>query len=169
MKTTIVPAQITTVEDRIAGNLTFPQIILLVISLIAGAGIYGGVGPALHLSDLKLALIILQFIIFGTLSLRISGKIVADWLIIYLRFKSRPKRYIFTKNDPAGRDIIIEKDESVELVTEQTIDLKLKQVSPLTLPEQIKLDQLFTSEATSVSFKLSKKGGVDVCFKQAQN
>ena len=34
MRTTIVPAQMTTVEDRIAGNLNFTQIFLLVTALL---------------------------------------------------------------------------------------------------------------------------------------
>ena len=33
MKTTVVPAQVTTVEDKIAGNLSFVQIIILIITI----------------------------------------------------------------------------------------------------------------------------------------
>lgn len=40
MKTTVVPAQITTVEDKIAGSLTFTQIIMLVIPLLTSTAIY---------------------------------------------------------------------------------------------------------------------------------
>jgi hypothetical protein len=36
MKTTIIPAQITTVEDKIAGNLSFAQILLFLAALFLG-------------------------------------------------------------------------------------------------------------------------------------
>jgi hypothetical protein len=36
MRTRVIPAQITTVEDRIAGNLNLTQILLLMIPVILG-------------------------------------------------------------------------------------------------------------------------------------
>ena len=40
MKMTVVPAQVTTVEDRIIGNLGFSQILLLIVPVFAAAGIF---------------------------------------------------------------------------------------------------------------------------------
>lgn len=100
MKTVVVPAQITTVEDKIAGNLTLPQIVLLVFSLVVGAGIYAAIFPKLHFNAVKIVLIGMEFSFFGGLALRYNGKILGEWLVIYLRFRSRPRRYIYTKNDP---------------------------------------------------------------------
>jgi len=169
MKTTVVPAQITTVEDRIAGSLTFPQIILLVMALVVGAAIYGMMPPKLHLGSIKLILIIIQFAFFGTLALRFNGKIVGDWLIIYLRYSARPRRYIFTKNDLIHRDIIIEKEDPAIAHTKKEIANVSKQSKVLSLKEQIKIDQIFASGDMSVSFKMSKKGGLDVSLKKSES
>jgi len=169
MKTVVVPAQITTVEDRIAGSLTFPQIILLVMPLVIGAGIYAVMSPKLHFATIKLAIIIIQYSIFGLLALRFNGKIVADWLIIYLRYAIRPRRYIFTKNDPIHRDIVVEDDKITVTSEEQIAEQDIKVSPALSLPEQIKIDRLFDNAAVSISFKLPKKGGIDVALKQAKN
>lgn len=40
MRMTVVPAQITTVEDRIIGNLGFSQILLLIVPLFVSAGVF---------------------------------------------------------------------------------------------------------------------------------
>jgi len=169
MRITVVPAQITTVEDRVAGSLTFVQIVLLVISLVIGAAIYSGMAPKIHFSSVKLTLIALDFLIFGVLAIRWGGKIIADWLIIYLRYSARPRRYIFTKNDLIHRDIIIETTKEIVKVNAQAAEKKTKKQKMLTLLEQSKMDQLFAENALSVSFKISKKGGVDVSLKQTES
>ena len=169
MKTTVVPAQITTVEDRIAGSLTFPQIILMVIALVIGAGIYGMMMPKLHLGGIKLSLIIIECAFFGGLALRFSGKILGDWLIIYLRYSVRPRRYIFTKNDLIHREIVIEEESETIVSKRSEIATAEKQAGGISLKEQIKFDRIFNRDDLSVSFKMSKKGGVDVHLEQAKN
>ncbi|MCX6810187.1 MAG: PrgI family protein [Candidatus Berkelbacteria bacterium] len=162
MKSTVVPAQITTVEDKIAGSLNFIQIILLVFSLIIGTAFYGLIPPKLHLSSLKIILMIGEFAIFGLLALRYKGRILADWLVIYLRYKARPRIYIFTKNDPQSR--------------EQFADIKImqKEKTPLaaTVKKRIKKNKLIerpiiASSGSIVSIKPSKKGGFDVEYQEA--
>lgn len=161
MKSTVVPAQITTVEDKIAGSLNFIQIILLVFSLIIGTAFYGLIPPKLHLSSLKIVLMIGEFAIFGLLALRYKGRILADWLVIYLRFKARPRIYIFTKNDPLSR--------------EQFADIKImqKEKTPLvaTVKKRIKKNKLidhpiFENSGSIISIKPSKKGGFDVEYQE---
>ncbi len=169
MKTTVVPAQITTVEDRIAGNFTIVQVILLVISLIIGAAIYSVLTPKLHFNTVKSVLMVLQFGLFAVLAFRIKGKIVADWLIILARYQVRPRRYIFTKNDPIYRDVVVKRVESEIVSEKEPIDQNAEPDKPLPLLEQIKIDRLFQNSSMSVSFKLHRKGGVDVSLKQVEN
>lgn len=169
MKTTVVPAQITTVEDRIAGSLTLPQITLMVISLVAGAGIYAVVPPKMHLGTIKLTLIIIQFAIFGILALRINGKIVADWLIIYSRYSMRPRRYIFTKNDLIYREIVAEEKNIATEKTQKNISESKNIVKPLTLLEQRNLKKIFDNDSLTISFKPSKKGGMNVTLIQKKD
>lgn len=168
MKTTVVPAQITTVEDRIAGSLTLPQIVLLVMSMVIGALIYAVVMPKMHFGGIKMTLIVIEFIFFGGLALRFNGKIVGEWLVIYLRYSSRPRRYVFTKNDPIHREIILEEPKTTE--TRKTeIEAKSRSAKSISLRDQIKIDQLFNEDLVRLSFKPSKKGGLNVELQKAEN
>jgi hypothetical protein len=160
MKTTVVPAQITTVEDKIAGSLNFIQIILLVFSLIIGTAFYGLIPPKLHLSTIKIILIAVEFAIFGTLALRYKGRIIADWLVVYLRYRTRPRVYVFNKNDtfarelPIGASILKEETATVEEPSGKDITKYDKSVEPSYL-------------RTIIAVKPSKKGGLDVEYQEA--
>lgn len=161
MKTTVVPAQITSVEDRIAGNFTFTQVLLLIAALLVGTGIYVGVTPRTDLTVLKTVLVTIQFLFFGGLAIRINGKIVAQWLVTYLRFHSRPRYYAFTKNDATHREIILPEIEQ-EKLTIQTSQ-KIATARPtLSFDEQMRVDQLLDNPSLTLSFELAKKGGIDV-------
>lgn len=166
MRSTVVPAQITTVEDRIAGSLTFPQIILLVLALIAGATIYGVIPPKVHLSTVKLILIISQFMFFGLLALRVNGRILIDWAVIYLRFKARPHIYIFSKNDLTSREIIVEDKKMSNQIEVLNEDIATSKPKTLSLAEEMSFDKILKNRDLSISFKSSKKGGIDVSLKQ---
>lgn len=169
MKTTVVPAQITTVEDRIAGSLTLPQIVLLVMSMVIGALIYAAVMPKMHIGTIKITLIIIEFIFFGGLALRFNGKIVGEWLVIYLRFNSRPRRYIFTKNDITHRQVIVEREIKTK-ANEQAQNNEVKKTDkPLTLLEELRIEKILDNSDLSISFKPSKKGGLDVQLKKAKS
>lgn len=160
MKTTVVPAQITSVEDRIAGNFTFAQIFLLIIALIVGTVIYVVVPERMHLSSLKLSLILFQFFILSGLALRVSGKIMAEWLATYLRYSRRPRRYVFTKIDEATREKIPAVTEVKTAVVEEK---KPKLATPaVPLIHTNKVENLLADPSVSVSFELAKKGGIDV-------
>ncbi len=164
MKTTVVPAQVTTVEDRIAGSLTFPQIVLLIIPLIVSTAIYTCIPLRMHLGITKIILICLQFLLFGLLAVRFRGKIIAEWLVIYLRFASRPRKYIFTKNDIVARDIETTTLEKPKVLN-RPIQEEANAPSPLPLPDKTKVDRLLANPSLTVSFKLAQKGGLDVSLK----
>ena len=169
MKTTVVPAQITTVEDRVAGSFTLIQITLLTIPLVLGSAIFAVLMPRMHSSPIKSVLIISQLLFFCLLALRIGGKIVAEWLVVYLNYSLRPRRYVFSKNDPIYRDIIIEKVETEKAKSAEKNQTEPKRSLTPTFGNQLKFDRLFQSKSLSVSFKLAEKGGVDVSLQQVES
>jgi hypothetical protein len=159
MKTTVVPAQITTVEDKIAGSLNFIQIILLVFSLIIGTAFYGLISPKLHLSTIKIILMAVQFTFFGTLALRYKGRILADWLVVYLRYKARPRVYVFDKNDIIARELPIGASEmKIETVAEEEPRKDITKYDKSVEPSYLR---------TIIAVKPSKKGGLDVEYQEA--
>ena len=50
MKTQVIPAQITTVEDKIVGSLTFSQLLLLLTPVALVALIYAFMPPLMELA-----------------------------------------------------------------------------------------------------------------------
>lgn len=164
MKATVVPAQITTVEDKIAGSLTFVQIILLVMALIFGTALYGLIPPKLHLNTIKMIPIIAECAFFGLLALRVKGRIVAEWLIIYLRFKLRPRIYVFTKNDLYGREPLT---ETIALAKEKVPAKAVRKVKRSNTKRNIIENPLIENPAAIISIKPSKKGGLDVIYREA--
>lgn len=159
MRTTIIPAQITTVEDKIAGNLNFTQLILLVIPLIINCLVYTLLPERMHLNQYKTVLMLSSFFIFAILSFRVRGKILINWLILILQYNLRPKYYIFNKNDLSERKIEINLDKEVHAkTTKVTIAREASAFSDLA-----NLERLLTKKTASIRFK-PNKGGIYVAI-----
>ena len=104
MKVTVVPAQVTTVEDRIAGNLGFSQLMLLALPVFLGSALFVVLPPLFKGAVYKMILISTLFIVCSLLAIRIKGKIVLFWLITLLRYNLRPRYYVFDKRSLVGRE-----------------------------------------------------------------
>lgn len=57
MKVTVVPAQVTTVEDHVAGSLGFSQLILFAIPVFGGALLYAILPPSMEYCLYKIIVI----------------------------------------------------------------------------------------------------------------
>lgn len=169
MRTTVIPAQITTVEDKIAGNLNLTQIIILMIPVLWTAFVYVGLYPATKLSLYKLPLILLVVFVCMTLALRIKGKVVYNWLFILLRYNIRPKFYLFNKNDEHFRTMdlpVFEKKQS-RLFRKAPAKKEAPRVIPnFGIPELVTLQNIIQTNKYTLSFKPGKKGGMYVAFDQ---
>jgi hypothetical protein len=99
MRSTIVPAQITTVEDTVAGNLSVVQLILLCAPLFAGGAIFVLLPPFFIGSAYKITLVAVIAAIFWVMAIRIKDRLVLEWTITIGRYNLRPRRYLFNKND----------------------------------------------------------------------
>lgn len=108
MRTTVIPAQVTTVEDTIAGNLTMTQILLLIAPVLLSTAIYAVLPEKMVLSAYKFLLIAFTSFLFVSLSLRIKGRLVLHWLMVLSSFMFRPHIYVFNKNALFSRPIVIQ-------------------------------------------------------------
>jgi len=141
MKTTIVPAQVTTVEDKIAGNLSFTQLLLLTTPVFLDGALFVIMPPLFKLTPLKLSLGIILAFMFMMLAIRIKGKLLIQWIAVIARYRLRPRFYLFNKNDLYLRNNqlkpipqpIAEKPEDVEL-TEYLVP------SFIPTPEMVRLE-----------------------------
>ncbi len=74
MKTTTVPAQVTTVEDKIAGSLTLSQLFLLIGPIFIASAIYLIIPPTMHLTIIKCGISFFIWLISGIMAIRAEGQ-----------------------------------------------------------------------------------------------
>jgi len=166
MKVTVVPAQVTTVEDKITGNLSLSQIALFCVPVFGGSLLYAALPPSMGYMLYKLVIIGIVSLIALSLSIRIKGKIVLQWLVVLLRFHARPRLYLFTKNTTLHR-------EDYPEVVRQTEAVVTKEKKPISLP---KLDPsqrayLYTKlddPIRRLKFETTKKGGLNVRISETE-
>jgi hypothetical protein len=157
MKATVVPAQVTTVEDRIIGSLGLSQILLLSAPIFGGCALYIVLPPIMHATLYKVMVMVAFLLLCSLLSIRIRGKIVLFWLIAILRYNLRPRYYVFNKRSLHGRDLH-EPEPSMGIEAEtkgvkQTSRRKL----PLSIAEVAQIERLIDNPAANLSFE-NRKG-----------
>ena len=167
MKQTVVPAQVTTVEDKIAGNISFTQMLLLVTPVFFGGLSFVLLPPFLKYSPYKVAVWACIAIIFITLAMRIKGRLVMDWIVVKGRYNLRPTYYIYDKNSSLGRvsqsAVSVDKAEKIIKKPAKTITEEAD-VHGLS-----RLDDLLIGQGATLHFKANKKGGLSVSVKQIES
>jgi len=98
MKVVAIPAQITTIEDRIVGNLNPTQLLLLTLPLFVTVAIFFILPPLGHYALYKILIAVPLFSICSLLSLRIGDKIALDLLRLRLGYELRPHIYTYQRN-----------------------------------------------------------------------
>ncbi|MBI3887877.1 hypothetical protein HY310_02310 [Candidatus Microgenomates bacterium] len=169
MRTTVIPAQITTVEDKIAGNLNLTQIFILMIPIFWTTIVYMLFAPTMRIALYKFPLILVVLFLCLILSLRIKGKVIAEWLIVLLKFQNRPKYYLFDKNDTFLRTLDLPHFEKkpVRLFKPKLKTVEVKQPSvKFGIADFVKLENIIGNPKYTVSFKSERRGGINVAFEQ---
>lgn len=160
MKTTIVPAQMTTVEDRIAGSLTLHQLLLVICAILVNFMIYLLPPASMKLAAWKLVLMTLIATSCLLLAIRIRGRLVLLWLVMIARYNVRSRYYVWNKNDACLRyepTPVAEAEEQQEDATEEATSLW-----HLPLEERIEAEEWLTRKVARLSFRANKKGGLHV-------
>lgn len=161
MRTTIIPAQITTVEDKLAGNLTVTQLLLLMFPVFVSAVLYILFFPVMALSLYKIVLIATVTIICGVLAVRIKEKLILEWLQLMMRYNLRPARYIHSKDAVFARSIdppIAQPAPTLHKVKQKKPNVAVGIAE--NMRDHIQLEYLLQTQ--SLSFKFAKKGELHV-------
>lgn len=157
MKTTVIPAQVTTVEDTIAGNLALTQIILLILPVLFSTAIYAVLPERMNFTAYKVPLMIVVSLIFITLTVRIKGRLVLHWMILLAVYALRPHLYLFNKNTIFARVEqlpIAKQQEKVVLIK------KIEDTREVTASPEFDYDSLLRN--TGINIRFTKKGFVVV-------
>lgn len=171
MKVRRIPAQITTVEDKIAGNLNLTQMVLLVTPVFIFMLLYALFPPSMKLVLYKVPIVLALGSLSLILAIRIKDKIVLQWITVMLRYTLRPRYYIFTKNDAYLRtmDLLnLPKKHKKAPQTEHAKQQKKQKAVKTSLQELIRLEGLVSNPKISISIKSQKKGAFHVAFEQKQ-
>ncbi len=163
MKTTTVPAQVTTVEDKIAGNLNASQLFLLAMSLFSGFGLYLLFPPSMKITIPKVLLCSLAMLFFASLAIRIRGQILARWLVVIVRYNLRPSLYVYNKNDLYLRDVPVATEDVTE-TSEKKAHNPLVTIPDVSIPvtRLVELEHSLSDPRSALAFETNKKGGLDV-------
>lgn len=157
MRTTIIPAQITTVEDKIAGSLNLTQILMLMFPILWTAFLYILIPPVMALPAYKLTLTLLVTFISIILAIRIKNKLILEWLMVLVRFQNRPKYYLANKNSLYERELDLPQELAKPERASSKSPAKIADKKELTIPELVKLESLIESGKLAVRYQVGKK------------
>lgn len=167
MRTTVVPAQVTTVEDKIAGNLGLSQLLLLTLPVFGGSALFVALPPFFNYATYKIVVIVCFAVLCGTLAIRIKGKILLLWVVVILRYNLRPRFYVFNRNSEYLRDM--SQPVKTEEVTEKVEPEKPVQILPqLSTTELVQVERLITDPNSNLHLKTNSKGKLSVHFTEVE-
>ena len=161
MRTTIVPAQITTVEDRIMGNIGVSQLMLFIAPLFVGGAFYMLLPPFFNYAVYKIVIAVCIAFVCAILAIRFKGKIVLFWLIALLLYNLRPQYYVLDKNDTHLREN--EKSTITQEASETEVAVKQRSTTPhLSTAELIQAEDILNDPAITPSYEINKRGELRV-------
>lgn len=169
MKVAVVPAQVTTIEDKVAGGLGLKQLVLLVMPVFLSGVFYGILPPNFNLSPSKIVLFVLLFICIGSLAIKIKGVLVLNWLLILARYNARPRWYIYNKNSLVLRpnSLAVRSSQKAKVEVINTVQTQSPAVK-LTAYEQFTMEALMNHPASKLHFKTDKKGNLHVAISKTE-
>lgn len=161
MRISVVPAQITSVEDKIVADVSIQQAILLGSPILFGFIITSVFPPSGEFVTYKIAAVLVLFFMFSPLAIRIDDRIIIQWLKIILIYCIRPHHYIHNKNSIYLRNI-----ESMRTNFSKETITKNKKTTPLSSnisqKEFVRLQHFTTDTKTVMKFEVGKKGKLNV-------
>lgn len=168
MKSTIVPAQITTVEDKVAGSLSLSQLLLLVAPAVIGTALYIILPPMGSMSLYKIVIMTLVALAFGLLAIRIKGRILLLWLVILVRYNLRPRYHVLDKNDAHLREIEMFGVQQASARVDAVKEPVAEPLPQLSVAEAVRLQEIIANPQTNLQFLADKKGALRVHFNEVK-
>jgi hypothetical protein len=171
MKRSVVPAQITTVEDKVIGNLSPYQVALMVLPLLFGIVLFTVFPRHFHFSAYKIIIMATLEVIGAVLSIRVHDMMLVQWLIIRLRYNVRPRFFVFDKNSDYLRDHSYTQEKPADEGAEDTTAAPKTRITKLphvALSEVVRLEELMASPHAKMRFQAGKKGRLNVVIHEVK-
>ena len=165
MRTTVIPAQITTVEDKIAGSLNLTQLMLLMVPVFWTTIVYTLLTPMMHIAWYKIPLVLVVIIVSLGLAIRINGIVVFNWLFVILSYKLRPKLYVFSKNDTYLKDLDLPIEPKPLLaIAKSAQPSTVAATRKINVKDFLLLQRFMKRRRMKLRYRGSAKGGLRVAF-----
>jgi hypothetical protein len=168
MRTTVVPAQVTTVEDKVAGNISISQLMLFVTPVFIGSLLFVILPSFFSYATYKLVLILFIVTLCATLAIRIKGKILLFWIGVMIKYNSRPQYYVCCKNSDYLRYEAIEKNlddlENVKTESKENWSRRAK----VTTADMVYTEDIIAQPNANFHLRVDKKGRLSVHFTEVQ-
>ena len=168
MRSTVVPAQVTTVEDRIAGGLGLSQLLLLLVPVFAGSMLYVVLPPFFGYHEYKVVLLVLLTVICGLLAIRVKGQLLLFWMIAIVKYNRRPRYFVYSKNSMHAREESQTLKTEDEPLPEPTI-MKSPTLPALSTADLIRVEDILANPAANVRFTTTRKGELRVHITEVQS
>ena len=167
MRVSVVPAQVTTVEDRIIGCLGFMQILILVSAILCGVEVFVMLPPMMGEAWYKYGIIAAVLVVGSILSIRVRGVVLAHWVGIIVRYNQRPMYYVADKNTTAYRQRDKDKDDQAHMPV-HTSPGTVSRHQPVLLDAsaRAKARAVIDDPAAHIRIATDTKGGVHVRITQ---
>lgn len=168
MKTAVVPAQITTVEDKVAGPINVTQLLLLTAPLFLGGAVFVFLPPVLEFITAKIVASGIITFVCALLAVRVKGALVLGWLGVLIRYRRRPRYYVANKNDPYLRPVPKHKQSQHEPSPQPDTEPGTPAPEPIPSEQAARLGSAITKSGSELRIVANKKGGVRVVFEQVE-
>lgn len=169
MKTVTVPAQVTTVEDKVAGNISFTQLILLTTPVFLSGLTFAIMPPVLTFSGLKVVVSVALAGFCAILAIRIKGRIILSWIVTLARYYFRPRRYIYSKNDMYLRKVYVEPKQEANETEDSKTTPEETFLSPFAIKELVRVEAAVSDKRAGFEIRKSRKGVLNVHIKEIKN
>jgi hypothetical protein len=116
----------------------------------------------------KVVVIGIIALLAGSLAIRIKGKLVLIWLTILLRYRSRPRVYLFNKNSLSYREDYPDVPKETTSLNENAMKDE-PTIKKLGFQETAYVFSRLDDPISRLRFETTKKGGLNVRITEAQD
>jgi hypothetical protein len=166
MRNRVIPAQITTVEDTIAGNLTLNQVLILLAPVVLSSIIFILLPPVMTFVWYKLAISIVLLLICSILAIRVKERIILGWLVVIGTYFKRPNYYLFSKTDTHYRPQYPITNTLISDISEADVVETSHETEVISIKDTLRLDDWMSTHGLELRYQTQKNGGLHVAVEK---
>lgn len=166
-RSAIVPAQITTVEDKVFANLSFIQVALLGVPLLIGLAVTLFCLPFMKLAAYKVVIDAL-LLIPSLFAIRRGDELLIYKLVRRVQFNRRARYFTFDKSDGYLRSSDEKQDLSVAVEAVKEEEIIAQDVPEIPIADRVRLEAIMRDPQAGLRYVVGKNGRLDVIIQEVK-